>query len=75
MQRLKRLKIDRNDCAIAFALIALAYGLWPSLGRGALVIPSLIVLWLSIPQREPLVKQPTPKVVRRQLLDTDEERE
>jgi hypothetical protein len=75
MRAFKQLKIDRNDVAISLALVALVYGLWPTLGRGALVIPSLVVLWLAIPQREPLVKQPTPKIVKRQLLDRDEERE
>lgn len=64
-----------NDATIIAALCALGYGLWPVLGRAALVPPSLVVLWLSIPQRDSLVKRPQPKIVKRQLLDTDEERD
>lgn len=42
-------------------------GLWPTIGVGALVVPGVVLVWIALPSRSPLLERPpdSPSVTTR----------
>ena len=52
------------DCVVALALVTT--GLWALIGRVALVVPGVVLLWIVLPSRPPFVlRRPTEESHRR----------
>lgn len=49
--------IGVDECVLVLGLVLLAAGLWPLFGRVALIAPGLVLVWMAIPQRAPLVRR------------------
>lgn len=50
--------IGADELALIGALALLVVGLWPIVGRCALIVPGIVWLWLALPSRHPLVSRP-----------------
>lgn len=54
-----------DELLLTAALALIVGGLWPSIGRLSLVIPGVVLLWIVLPARSPLVVKapivPAPK--------------
>jgi hypothetical protein len=44
-----------DEILLLTALVLVVTGLWPLVGRSALLIPGLTLLWIALPQRAPFV--------------------
>ena len=40
-----------DEILVAGGLALVTVGLWPIVGRSALVVPGLVLLWIALPQR------------------------
>ena len=47
---------DEALCLVGLGLVTC--GAWPVLGQAALVLPGVVVVWLTIPSRRPFVSHP-----------------
>lgn len=43
---------------LILGLVMVTVGLWPWIGRGALLVPGVVLTWLSLPSRLPFVLRP-----------------
>lgn len=53
--------IGGDELLLLIALACLTGGLWPALGRQALVAPGLVLLWVALPSRSAFVIRPLDK--------------
>ena len=51
--------VGADELLLLVALVLLVVGLWPWLGRGALVPVGLFLLWLGCPSRAPFITPTT----------------
>jgi len=57
---------QRQELLVALAIGLLTYGLWPVIGRPALIVPGLVILWVALPTRRRFVEpMPAPPPARR----------
>lgn len=49
---------DRDEANVLLGLALVTVALWPSVGRGALVVPGVVLIWVSLPERAAFVKRP-----------------
>ena len=55
-----------DECLLIMALALVTSGLWVAIGRGALVVPGVVLLWIVLPSRPPFVlRRPTEESHRR----------
>ena len=47
--------IGLDECFLIVALALVTTGLWALIGRGALVVPGIVLLWIVLPSRPPFV--------------------
>ena len=50
--------VGADELLLACALALVTVGLWPIIGRSALVVPGTVLLWIALPSRAPLVVRP-----------------
>lgn len=50
--------ISLDDLVLVLALVLLAVGFWQVWTPGAFIVPGLVLLWLVLPSRAPLVTRP-----------------
>lgn len=64
----RRALVDqRDEMLVLLGVWCVTYGLWPLVGRPALIVPGAVMLWLGLPMRRRFV-EPTeraPKSARR----------
>lgn len=48
-----------DELLLAVALTLVTVGSWPLLGRGALVVPGIVLLWIVLPTRGTFIVRPT----------------
>lgn len=50
--------IGVDELLLAVALTLVTVGSWPLLGRGALVVPGIVLLWIVLPTRGTFIVRP-----------------
>lgn len=60
--------VGADELALSVALVLIVIGLWPLVGRVALLVPGLVLLWIALPARQPFLhrsllteKKPLPR--------------
>lgn len=53
--------VGADEFGIALALAVLTIGLWPRIGRDALIVDGAILVWMFLPTRAPFVVGPERK--------------
>lgn len=57
--------IGIDECVLTLGLILLSAGLWPTFGRASLIAPGIVLVWMALPQRAPLVRREPQVQVRK----------
>lgn len=57
--------IGFDELVLAVGLVMVAASLWPAIGRLALLLPGAVLVWISLPAREPFVAKPADELARR----------
>lgn len=52
------IEFGRVEAVLALALVLLTVAAWPRLGRQALAIPGLVLLWIALPSRVAFIARP-----------------
>lgn len=47
-----------EEVLLVLALVLVTAGLWAVVGRGALTVPGVVLLWIAMPSRAPFVSKP-----------------
>jgi hypothetical protein len=50
--------IGPDEILLAAGLTLVTVALWPVMGRVALIVPGVVLLWIAIPEREQFVRRP-----------------